>query len=193
MISLGTKSLLLLALAATGLGCGGDDAVSHSEPVGIELKADADKVVAGVLSDAKNITTESGNPYGAFVNEARTVLGKDPGRIEVTGVTLLLGADATGVVSLGEIFDGNVEVLVEMADTGDTFAVAHGTIDESRTGSAPVTLAVDFDADAFTGANFDKLVGGNFTVVYRGPTQAAFAATGAKADLQITLTFAAFE
>jgi hypothetical protein len=38
-----------------------------------------------------------------------------------------------------------------------------------------------------------KLLGGSFKVVIRGPAAATFEAAGADADLQLTLTFAAYE
>ena len=121
----------MFAVVATSLftaaACGGDDPVSYSEPVGIELKADADKVVTGSLTDDKGITTESGNPYGGFIANARTALdGASPSRIEVAEVSLLLGAGSTGVTQLGQIFAGNFEVLFEMNDTNDTVMVASG-------------------------------------------------------------------
>ncbi len=184
-----------LLAGALWLAACGEDPVSYSGPVGIELKADADKVTTagGPLTDSKHITDETGNPYGAFIGAARDVLGHDPSRIEVTGVTVLLGADSTGVTMLGEIFDGSFEVLFEMSDTHDTFAAAHGTIDATTQGGGPIVLTIDYDAETFTGTNLQKLISGGFNVVYRGPTQPTYMATTAKADLQITLTFEAFE
>jgi hypothetical protein len=187
-----TLFIATLPLLFTLVACGDEEPVSYSEPVGIELKADADKVVAGSLTDDKGITTESGNPYSAFIANARDALGgADPSHVDVSIVSLLLGADSTGVTTLGEIFDGNVEVLFEMNDTNDTVAVASGTLDSQTPSTA--TLAVDFDSDAISTVNYDKLLSGSFKVVYRGSTQATYAATDAKADLQITFTFEAFE
>lgn len=186
LTSLMVSSVLILT------ACGDEEPVSYSEPVGIELKADADKVVADSITDDKGITTESGNPYGAFIANARDALGgADPSRVDVAGVTLLLAADSTGVTALGEIFDGRVEVFFEMNDTNDTIAVASGTLD-SQTPST-VTLTPEFDSDAISAVNYDKLLSSSFKVVYRGPTQSAYAATDAKADLQITFEFEAFE
>ncbi len=183
---------VVIACLPVAAACGEDDPVSYSEPVGIELKGDADKVVAGVLTDDKGITTESANPYGAFIGSARDALnGADPTRIDVSMVTMTLGAGSTGVAALGEIFDGNVDVLFEMNDTNDTLAVASGTVDSTATGT--VTLSTEFDSDAISSTNYDKLLSGSFKVVYRGPTQSTYEATDAKADLQITFTFEAFE
>lgn len=189
------RSLSVVALPivlAAAAACGDEEPVSYSEPVGIELKADADLVLSGSITEDKSITTESGNPYGAFIANARDALGgADPSQIDVTDVTMTLAAGSTGVTTLGEIFDGTVEVLFEMNDTNDTVAVASGTVD--ATASSTVTLSPDFDSDAISSANYTKLLSGSFKVVYRGPAQATYAATDAKADLQITFTFEAFE
>ena len=170
----------------------GDDPVSYSEPVGLTLKAKSDDTTNGVVTDEKGITTESGNPYGAFVSNARRELGNtDPGAIEVEKVELFLGADSTGVTTLGGVFNGNVEVLFQMNDTNNSYPVAHGTI-EAATGAGPFGLAIDFDP-AIPDADYAKLLGGSFKVIVRGPAASGFETKGADADLQTTLTFAAFE
>jgi len=69
----------------------------------------------------KGITTESGNPYGAFVGDARTKLGHDPSRVELDGVSLTLGAQSTGVTALDQIYSGAVDVLFLMNDTNNSY------------------------------------------------------------------------
>jgi hypothetical protein len=184
--------LLALSTSLTAACGGGDDPVSYSAPVGIELKADADKVVDTTITDEKNITTESGNPYGAFVQDARNELGRDPGEIDVTGVDVRLN-DTMGVTNLNEIFDGSVEILFQMNTTSDVMPVATVTIDSTTEGGGPIDAEIDFVPEDFVDANYDDLVGGNFKVVYRGPANATYAGTSNKADLQITFTFEAFE
>src|SRR5262245_12463059 len=88
-----------------------DSPTSYSSPVGINLKAKSSDVQQSVVSDKKAITTESGNPYGAFVNGAQQMLGRAPSRIEVDQVALILGADSTGVTRLEQVFSGEVNVL----------------------------------------------------------------------------------
>ena len=72
------KHLLVLLMLSGVIGCG-DDPVSFSAPVGINLKAKSGEVVNNAISNDKGINTESGNPFGAFVGpeaptiEARTV------------------------------------------------------------------------------------------------------------------------
>src|ERR1051325_8993418 len=111
------RTLCVLVVLA---GCG-DSPVNYSAPVGINLKAKSGDVVQNVVSDKKSITTESGNPYGAFVGAAQQRLGRDPSRIEITGITIVLGADSTGVTTLDQVFTGQVDVLFLMNDTNNTY------------------------------------------------------------------------
>lgn len=168
----------------------GDDPVSYSAPVGINLKAKSGDVMNNAISDQKGITTESGNPYGAFVNDTRRKLGKDPSRIELDQLTLTLGAQSTGVTALDEVYTGDVDVAFIMNDTNNTYDVGH-VIDPRGVG--PVDVSVVFDSAAVGDADFVKLVGGSFGVVIRGPAATTFVSKGAEANLQLTFTFAAFE
>ncbi len=183
---------LLLPLIATVVCACGADPISYSEPVGIELKADADKVTNDTLSEEKGIKSEAGDPYTAFVIDARVALGGfDPSRIIVGGVMLSLAADSEGVLALGEIFDGEFVVLFEMENTNDTFMVASGDIGLSS--AASVALAATFDSEGMSETNMGQLLAGDFKVVYRAPTNATYEFTNAKSKLQVTLTFEAFE
>ncbi len=186
------RSIGLCMIASFALGCG-DDPVSYSAPVGINLKAKSDDTVAGVIDDEKGITTESGNPYGAFVSDARRELGgNDPSTIEVDRVDLFLGASSSGVTRLGEVFTGDVDLLFQMNDTNTSYPVATTTI-AADASAGPTGFDVTFDGGAISDADYAKLLGGSFKVVIRGTAAAGFDAKGADADLQTTFTFAAFE
>lgn len=179
-----------LVTATIGTGCG-DDPVSYSQPVTINLKAKSGDVTNAVVSDEKSITTESGNPYGSFVAAARDALDKnDPTMIELESVELLLGAQSTGVTELEAIFGGQVDVLFVMNDSNNTHTAAQVTM---PTGPGPVTMTTDFDSTAMSAADYDKFLGGSFKVVIRGPAATAFESKGAEADLQLTFRFAAYE
>jgi hypothetical protein len=180
----------LVAFALVTLTACGDDPVSYSAPVGINLKAKSGEVSNNAISDEKGITTESGNPYGAFVNDASRTLGRDPARIEIDNLTLVLGAQSTGVTTLDEVYTGDVDVAFIMNDTNNTFDVGHVT---SPTGVGPVGVSVGFASTDLGEADYTKLLAGSFKVVIRGPSAATFAAKGAEANLQLTFTFAAFE
>lgn len=187
-----TPLLAVLALAASLTGCA-DDPVSYSAPVGINLKAKSSDVANDVVSDEKNINTESGNPYGAFVSDARTELGgADPGGIAVDQLELLLGGDSTGVTALGEIFAGATDVLFIMNDSNNSYPVGAAEIDAATTGG-PIDLDVSFDSDDVGGDDWARLLGGSFKVVIRGDAAPEFTTKGADADLQLTFTFAAYE
>lgn len=183
-------SLTWMVLAGFALVACGDDPVSYSAPVGINLKAKSDDVVGGVITEDKGITTESGNPYGAFITAAKNELGgRDPGVIELDQLTMTLGATSTGVTLLEEVFSGNVQVQFQMNDTDNFFAVGHVM---DPTGST-TDLVVDFDSAQFAGVDWTKLLGGSFKVVMSGPAGTDFETKGADADLQLTFTFEAFE
>ncbi|MFL5349830.1 MAG: hypothetical protein ACJ8AT_34060 [Hyalangium sp.] len=171
-------------------GCG--DPVSFSSPVGINLKTKASDAKDGVVTSEKGITSETGNPYGAFINDARGKLdGKDPARIEISSLTLLLGGQSTGVTALEQVFSGQVDVFFVMNDTNNSYTV--GNI-KSPTGNGPVDLTVTFDSDTISGVDRSKLLSGAFKTTLRGPAAAGFAPpSSAEANLQLTFTFEAFE
>ena len=180
-------SLLVVALVA---GCGSDP-VSYSAPVGINLKAKSGDVSQTVISEAKDIESESGSPYKAFVDGARQALGgRDPSRIEVASLALVLGAQSTNVTKLEEVFTGRVDVLFVMNETNNTYPVGHVT---SPTGGGPVVMTIDFDSNSFSGMDRTSLIGGAFKVVIRGTAATGFAAKDAEVNLQATLRFQAFE
>jgi hypothetical protein len=184
-------SLLPFLLVLLSAGCS-DEPVSYSEPVGINLKVKSSETTTGTVANEKGINTESSNPYGAFVANARRQLGADPAEIDVARVEILLGASSTGVVTLGEVFDGTVDVLFKMNDTDNSYPVASGTVTTATT-SGPIPLATVFDAGEVSSIDHEKMTGGSFKVVARGATAATFATKGAEAELQITLTFSAYE
>jgi hypothetical protein len=177
--------LALLALAACG-----DDPVSYSAPVGINLKAKSGDVLNNAISNEKGITTESGNPYSAFVNDAHTELGKDPARIEIDKLTLTLGAQSIGVTALDEVYTGDVDVAFITNDTNNTYDVGHVV---NPTGVGPVDVDVVFQSDDVSPADYVKILSGSFKVVIRGSAAANFSTKGAEASLDLTFRFAAFE
>lgn len=181
-------ALALAALLATG--CGDDDPLSYSAPVGINLKAKSGDVKSGSITDEKGITTESGNPYGAFVRDARARLGADPARIDLGSIQLLLGGSSKGVTALDEVFSGQVEVLFVMDETKNSHPA--GSFTDPSGGGAVDGLA-SFDSAGLNAVDWTKLLAGSFKVTLRGPAAASFATKSADADLQVTLVFRAFQ
>jgi hypothetical protein len=185
--------MLRFASIAILLAACSDDPLSYSAPVSINLKAKSSDTQNAVVTDEKGITTENGNPYGEFVNDAQDALdGRDPAIIDVEGVSIFLGANSTGVTTLGEVFDGSVDVLFQMNDKDNTYPVATRTIEPSA-GAGPLAFDIEFPADDVPDADYDKMLSGSFKVVVRGDAATDFEGKGADADIQTTFTFAAFE
>ncbi len=165
---------------------------SYSASVSIHLKLKSGDTESSVVTNEKGITTESGNPFGAFVAEAqRTLGGHDPAVIDVDKVELRLGADSSGVTTLGDVFDGDVDVLFQMNDTGNTYPVATRALDAS-TSAGPIALDLEFPADDVD-EDLARMLTGSFKVVVRGDAAAGWTTKGADADVQTTFLFAAFE
>lgn len=179
---LGIACVLVLAVAC------GDDPVSVSEPVILNLKAKSGDTMNGTVEAKKGVTTESGNPYGKFIGTAKDRLGRDPGRVEVDFVTLLLGGQSTGVTALEEIFTGKVEILFVMDSGDNSYPVAH----VMNPAGTQANLSVDFTGMIAAG-DWQGFLGGSFKIVIRGPAAAGFESKGAEADLQVALNFSAYE
>jgi hypothetical protein len=184
-----TTKMISLAMLVSLAACG-DDPLSYSAPVAINLKAESGAVNGTAISDEKGINTESGNPYGAFIGDARARLGHDPARVEIDELRLTLGAQSEGVTTLEQVYTGDVDVLFLMNDTNNTYSAGRVT---NPTGAGPVGVGILFDSTTVSEQDWVKLVGGSFKVVIRGTAATDFASKGAKADLQLAFTFAAFE
>ncbi len=181
--------LLVLACAP---GCGADE-ISYSGPVGIKLSVASGDVDGGDLTDDKNINTESGNPYGAFLARAREHLGgDDPSALRLDRVQLQLDATSTNVAALGQVFAGRTEIAFVMNGT-DTLAPVASYDVVAATDAGPVEMNVAFASSTLSGADWSSLIGGQFKVVLRGPAAATFAGASADADLTATFEFTAVE
>jgi hypothetical protein len=180
------KAPVLFVLAACGT-----DPINYSAPVGIELSAKSGDVNQSAVTEQKDITTESGNPYGAFTNDATAKLGgHQPSRIEVDQLTLTLGAQSNGVSALEQVVTGDVDVAFLVNDSNNTYDAGHVT---SPTGVGPVALAPNFDWSLVAVTDQTKLLGGGFKVVLRALAAPSFSTQNANATLQTTFTFTAFE
>ena len=184
---------VLAALSLMVVGCGGDeDPISVSAPVGINLKAEAGDVDNNVITIDKNINTETGNPWGAFVADVDGQLGGPPGDMELQSLELLLATSSEGYSELRDVFDGTIDVQFEMNDTGNFFPAGSVAIDSTVEGRS-IVVAPQFNFANVQATDLDKLLAGSFKVVLSGPAAAGFEAADGKAELQLTFTFAAFE
>ncbi len=179
-------ALPILTLAACAA-----DPVNYSAPVGIELKVKSGDVNQNAVSEQKDITTESGNPYGAFTNAAVAKLGgHSPSRIGLDELTLTLGGQSTGVSALNQVLVGDVDVAFLVNDSNNTYDAGH-VMDPSGVG--PVAVNTDFDWSMVAATDQAKFLNGSFKVVLRGPAAATFSNANASASVQATFTFAAFQ
>ena len=169
----------------------GTDPVNYSAPVGIELHAKSTDVNMSVVTAQKDITTESGNPYGAFINSAKAKLGgKDPSRIEIDNLTLTLGGQSTGVSKLDDVLSGDVDVAFLANTSNNTYDAGHVM---NPTGVGPDTITPDFEWSMVAMQDVAQMLNGSFKVALRGPAATGFTTKGADATLQLTFTFTAFQ
>lgn len=182
------KKLLALALLAVA-GCSDPDPVSYSAPVGISLPVASKDVASDAFHVDKSINTESGNPYGAFMNEARARIGHDPSRIVVTRATVTLLGSSTGVTALEQAFLDLV-VSFQMSGTDAVYPVAYVA---TPVGVGPVPLLVGFDASKLSDVDRTALAQGQFKVVLSGSSAAGFATANALADVVASFEFVAYE
>ena len=189
------RSLALAGIPATVAliaACSHHTVAGFSEPVGITFSSvKPGDVVGTILEEQKNINTESGNPYGKFVNDAKAHLGgANPGEIDVSSTTFAVqpgGAFAT----LDQIFIGRVRVQFQMSSTGNVYAVEH--ID-NPTGAGPDGMIKDWDPTLIlaSAGDYAELLGGQFKVIVVGPASPSFTG-GGNSTLQTTFDFVAFK
>ncbi len=172
--------------------CGADDPVSISDSVDLKISIASGDVAGGAVSADKNVNTESGNPYGVFLQGARDEIGSAPTRITVDAAALSLEATSNNVAGLGEVFSGAVVLGFEMNGSATVYPIATRTIVVADAGG-PLELAVDFDSDDIPEADYADLANGSFKVSVSGPAAATFEAANADADLLMRMTFSAFE
>ncbi len=176
------RSLLSIIAAIAFLqGCSDDDdgTVGHSGDIAINQNLSQGDVVAGALANEKNITTESGNPCGKFINDAETVLGRPPSSIRVDEVMIELTIGDVGITGLSSLWDG--VVTVSFVTPLMAVPVAEGPVDAS---TGPILLPVtaipsDFDPviDDIVACNYAVRVSGNAAAGLPGTFNATVAVT----------------
>ena len=161
---------LLCAALAAGCGANADGAspdpntVGYSGPVNVRLDNFKDgDVHSGAFDSDKDIDTESGNPYGAFLQDARAALGRDPAAVVLDRVTFTLASDTRGVTDFAQIFAG--PAVVYLATSAVTVNV--GTV-ASPAGAGPVTVLLTAARADLAPINA-ALVSGHFKVGMRVP------------------------
>jgi hypothetical protein len=177
----------LQATFAAGLllsvGCK-PDAVVNDIGINLNIK-NADLDANNVLITEKNIATEQGNPYGAFLSDIAAQLGGEPAVITLEAATLtLVGGDQT---TIEELYVGAVTLTIVDDAAGTETDIA--TITDPL-GVGPLELTIDsdaFDDEAFQATLND----GSFKMRVTGA--AADAAANINADVALSLSFSANE
>jgi len=159
--------LLLVALAGCGAEADGPNApntAAYSGPVNVRLDKFKDGDVRNEAFDAdKSINTESGNPYGVFLQDARRALGRDPAAVVVDRVTFTMGSDTRGVTAFEQVFTGSLVVYLASSTT----TVNVGSAD-NPTGAGPVEVNVNATRATLDPIQRD-LLNGSFKLGIRVP------------------------
>ncbi len=152
----------------TGGGGGGVNTAGYSGPVNIRIdKFKPDEARNGVFDNDKSVNTESGNPYGAFLQAARAALGRDPAAVLVDRVTLTIDRDTRGVSAFEQVLGGPLTVYLASSST----TVNIGTVTQP-TGAGPVEVTITATRDTLAPINA-RLLDGGFKVGIRVPVAAA--------------------
>ena len=179
-----TSIISLSALA--GAACGNDP--SH---VTLGLDVEYSNGGHGILFASKPMASEEGDPYGAFIDDARKRLGKEPSRIGIDGLSVTLVGGSDEARALEDVFVGTLEVSFIGRGPGWPAPLYPVGSVSRPTGEGPVALDVAFDADTFASEQADWLRTGDFTVSLRSPYPDDF--HGGSADVQLTFILAALE
>lgn len=181
--------VLVLGLMVAGASACGEDPSNVSDQIGIKLSLKEGDVTGSTVETRKNISTETSNPYAAFLEAVKAEYGdQTPSEIRVEKVVLQLVDAKDDVAVLEDLFNGKVEVFLAPDDAAVGYIV--GTID-SPTGSGPHDMERATEAGDLV--NFlDTMLAGSFRVGIRGstPRSANDKFTG---ELTATLSFAAYE
>ena len=184
-------SLAILLSIVLVAACG-DDEVSHSDSVDLKSTISSGDVAGDTITEEKNDNTESGNPYGLFVQAARDEIGGDPSHISVDATALTLEPTSTNVTALGAVFSGQTSLEFILNGSSTRYPVGFREI-VAADGAGPLEFTVDFDSDTIPDADYADLASGSFKVSVIGPAAAGFAGAGADADLLMSFTFTAYE
>jgi len=178
----------ILVLVALGAVAGCEEPAATSDTIVIRLSGIKEgDIIDGFVEREKNVTTETSNPYAAFLADAREALGTDPTLVEVEAVSLTLGGDTRGVAGFEELFTGEVNVFLR-TDDGGTVYVGRVT---DPTGVGPVECELVAGDEALAPI-LPSLLDGSFRVGVRGATPRV-AGDDFDAKVEVAIGFAAYE
>jgi hypothetical protein len=178
----------VLLLAALALCACADEEVVYSEAIELRLTSiGPSDVDDGVLEVSRNIATDKGNPFAAFLREAEDDLGYAPRGLElVAGAIAILPDPLTGVSTWSDLWSGEVTLLFEPGGSGARIDVARVVLPTQGLETWPLQVVA-----TRAELSVDKVLSGDFKVVLRGSTdrgpKEAFAA-----GIELRLLFAAY-
>jgi hypothetical protein len=164
-----------LFAVATAVACGDagsphdGNTVGYSGPVVVRLdKFKHDDVRNESFDSDKSINSESGNPYGAFLNQARAVLGRPPAAVLLESATITLDGSSTGVTTIDQFLTASpsAPLTLYFANSGTTVNV--GTLTVPPRGPGPVSIQITATRATLAPIN-NELVQGSFKVGIRVP------------------------
>ena len=175
---------LLLSIALFTPGCA-DEPIAHSENVGLQLSTmKAKDVSSGSVTTEKNVNTESGNPYGAFLKNAEENLdGAQPSYISITSATIELSSDSQGISRLDQAFK-LIELFVSTSET----TVVLGSASSLSGPIANISINDDVDWNSLASV----MTSGNFKLGLRCETGATTVKNW-EASLFLDLSFSAYK
>ena len=179
------RPMTCFALFALVFTACADSPVAYSELVSIKLSDIKDKdVEGGFATEDKNINTEEGNPYGAFLSAAKGALdGVEPSRIELSEALVGLHADSEGVARLDQVFS-RIELILSTSTS--TYTLAESASLEGSSVELVQLDDLDWEILAPTMLQGDFKIGVRAEIV--SPTPEDF-----EAKLFLDLRFSAFE
>lgn len=154
---------LLVALAGCGDALGPIDSQSISLTINSMNASDIDP--PGTIEKDKNISTETGNPWGALLVSAESTCGADPVGFEVLSASITLDvAGSSDVTTFEDVISDEASVhflSTQGSDASATRVVIASSV--SVTGTGPVELVVTATRSQLQ-TLIERLIGGDFHV-----------------------------
>lgn len=180
----GTLAALVVAACGTGPVDSGTISVT------VNSMNESDIRTPGIVQKDKNIATQSGNPWGRFIDAAQAECARDPAGFEVRSVSIALDP-ASDIAAFQDVIDGAVTVYFSDVSGSDAAAIrADVGSTTAPTGVGPVALSVSGTRSSLNPLRA-RLVGGDFHVGVR----AATSLTGAdkfSMDIRVSLVALAY-
>jgi hypothetical protein len=178
----------LAASSILAVGCAEEGPKLFTAPISLQLDLKESDIQDGVLSRDKNISTEQGNPWSKFVQDAKASLGRDPTAFEIT----------TAQVTLDAADSENVDAFDDLTTTGELRLVATKTDGEvpigfarqSKPSGTLIKPAITASKDDLAPL-YQPMLGSDFKVRIEVDTTRTDK-DKFKADLSVTLTAGAY-